>query len=200
VRWGAIILAAAVVASCGSHQWQASQPPAPWSPARQADATTPLAAAVPVSVPSGFVLQPASKGGSGHVDLSKAARADGTSDARRTLVRNGFVGGYRRQWLKPGHKDENTVAVYRFKTVAGARAYLRHLQAHLLPRTMKPTRFGVTAVPAATGARGANQTRAAAAIAFTSGVYVMKVVASGGPKTKQTAAATELAQTLYFGS
>jgi hypothetical protein len=200
MRWGAVVVAAAVLASCGSQQWEKSQPPAPWSPARTPHVTTPLASAIPVSVPSGFVLQPASSGANGHVDLTKAARADGTRDARHVLVRNGFVDGYRRQWLKPGQKDENSVSVYRFKTVAGARAYLSYIRPNLLPHSMNPTRFVVTAVPSAFGARGANTTRASAVIAFTSGVYVMKVVASGGPKSKQTAAATALAQTVYFGS
>ena len=198
-RYGAVLLAALAVSSCATQRWEASQS-SPWSPSRKPDPTTSLAAAIPASVPSGFALQPASAAGNGRIDLAHAARADGTSDARRTLVRDGFVGGYRRQWVKSGHKDENSVSVYRFKTVAGARAYLWYLLPHLLVSTRKPARFVVRAVPSASGVQGATASRSVAAIAFTSGVYVMRVVASGGPHTNQTAVATELAKTIFFGS
>ena len=198
-RYGAILLSALAVASCATQRWEASQP-SPWSPSRKPDPTTSLATAIPVAVPSGFVLQPPSAGTSGPIDLARAARADGTADARRTLVRDGFVGGYRRQWVKSGHKDENSVLVYKFKTVAGARSYLWYLLPHLLPSTLEPVRFVVRAVPSASGVRASTASRSVAVIAFTSGLYVMRVVASAGPRTNQTAVATELSKVIFFGS
>ena len=146
------------------------------------------------------MLQPASTGTSGPIDVVKAARADGTGDARRTLMRDGFVAGYRRQWVKSGHKDENSVSVYKFKTAAGARAYLWHLLPRLLASTLKPARFVVRAVPSGSGVQASTPTGSVAVIAFTSGAYVMRVVASGGPHTNQAAVATELAKAVFFGA
>lgn len=75
---------------------------------------------------TGFAMQPDDVGDTGPVDLAKAIRDDGETDAERVMHENGFRAGYQRLWLNDAG-EELIVFVYEFCKEDGVARHARRI-------------------------------------------------------------------------
>lgn len=144
------------------------------------------------SVPPGYSQQPDRVGDTGPSDLAKAARDDGSSNARQVLVSDGFVAGYQRLWAK----DSNAQIidyVYQFSRPQGALSYMARTEGQAAGVGARS--FAVSGVPGAYGFVVATSEGSAVVVFMTRGGYLAQVVIHGPDAT--SALLTQLAQEQY---
>jgi len=158
-----------------------------------------LASRLVTVTPSGFVVQPDQVGDTGPSDLPKAARDDGAPGAAQALRSEGFVRGYQRLWT--GSADaEIILVVYQFETPAGAAADFQRAKPELTKLvTTGVAPFTVEGLPPSQAAAiaGTSQGVSAAAVLFTTGVFVVEVTCNGPILTGLQERASTIAREQY---
>jgi hypothetical protein len=120
-----------------------------------------------------WARQPYAVGDTGPSDLAKAIADDTSADTQQVLTTNGFIDGF--QQLFTNGSNEVIVFVYRFKSAAGAAAFLTRDSA-LLPATSE--RFNVTGINSAIGARLESSNGRLAEVLFSSSGYYVETRAA----------------------
>jgi hypothetical protein len=144
------------------------------------------------AVPAGFVVQSDDVGDTGPSDLDKAVHDQGgTPEDRDFLVRNGFLRGYQRLWLK-GEDNELVVFLYEFSRAPGAKA-----QADTVAEQLSSGDGEAPGLPfdpgiaGALGFRSPDPSNPGAVVAFGTGRYAVQIVRLGG---EAASIQTEVAQ------
>jgi hypothetical protein len=196
VRVGvAITVVAMFLGACSS-----SSPSKPTAVARAAPRTAAeLEARIVSKPPAGFVRQADDVGDTGPSDLAKAIRDDESSNGGKDLRSEGFVRGYQRLWIGPGHA-QIIVFVNQFKSHAGARRNFARITEYFDTKPPRGThKFAVPFLPAdqAVAAAGADETDSGAFIQFTSGVFSVEIVCNGPTLSGLQARALAVAENQY---
>jgi len=146
-----------------------------------------LSRAIITAVPASYVVQPNDVGDTGPSDLAKAARDDGSADARAVLTQDHFVRGYQRLWAKPD--SEQVVAfLYQFTDHAGAVDYgARSLaDAAKSDPSLTMTPFDVPGIDGATGVTVHAATFTSSSVMFAKGPYLVQMLVNGPTATGQS--------------
>jgi len=185
VRVGAtLVVVTALVGGCSSSSSESSGTTTtkPTAVARRAPTSSAeLEARIVTKAPSGFVRQTDDVGDTGPSDLAKAIRDGLSDDGGKDLRAEGFVRGYQRLWIGPGHA-QIIVFVNQFGSHAGAR---RNFARTTKGFETKPPpgihKFTVSFLPATQviAAAGTDKSDSASFIEFTSGVFGVEVVCNG---------------------
>jgi len=207
-RWAALALLATLpLAACGggggepsTSEGQVEESTTTLKPptVKVAKSFEDLAKALNISVPDGYMLQPDQVGDTGPSDIEKAARDDGSPDARDVLTRTRFVRGYQRMWSR-AEDDDFVVYLYQFADNAGATEYTAKLTADATAPSATVT-VQPFAVPTISGAVGVNTSEAALAtssVTFVKGPYSVQIVANAPKATGLQSLATALAEEQY---
>ena len=158
-----------------------------------------LEARIVSKAPAGFVRQADDVGDTGPSDLAKAIRDNESSNGGKDLRSEGFVRGYQRLWIGPGHAQV-IVFVNQFKSRAGARRNCARITTGFDTKPPRGThKFAVPFLPPgqAVAAAGADETDSAAFILFTSGVFVVEIVCNGPTLSGLQARALAVAENQY---
>ena len=145
-----------------------------------------LSRTIITAVPAGYIVQPNAVGDTGPSDLDKAARDDGSPDARAVLTQDHFVRGYQRLWAKSD--GEQVVAfLYQFNDHAGAVDYGPRSLADVAKSdpSLTMTPFDVPGIDGATGATVHGATFTSSWVMFAKGPYLVQMVVDGATATGQ---------------
>jgi hypothetical protein len=191
----AVVSFAVFLCACSS-----SPSPKPTAVARAAPRSpAELEARIVSKVPRGFVRQSDDVGDTGSSDLAKAIRDDESADGGKDLRAEGFVRGYQRLWIGPGHA-QIIVFVNQFGSHAGARRNFARVTKGF---DTKPPRgvhkFTVSFVPASQviAAAGTDTSDSASIIEFTSGVFGVQIVCNGPALSGLQARSVAIAENQY---
>jgi|GEM_PF-6519726 len=158
-----------------------------------------LASRLVTVIPSGFVVQPDQVGDTGPSDLAKAARDDGAPGAGQALRSEGFVRGYQRLWTGPADA-QIILIVYQFATPAGAAADFQRGTPKLTSLvTTGVAPFTVDGLPPGQSAAiaGTSEGISAAAVLFTTSVFVVEVTCNGPTPSGLRERASTIARDQY---
>jgi hypothetical protein len=194
VRIGvAVVLGAGLLGACSSSS-------KPTAVARAAPRTSAeLEARITTKAAAGFVRQADDVGDTGPSDLAKAIRDNESADGGKDLRSEGFVRGYQRLWIGPGHAQV-IVFVNQFKSHAGARRNFARITKGFDTKPPPGThKFTVPFLPAdqAVAAAGADETDSAAFIQFTAGVFGVEIVCNASTLSGLQARALVVAENQY---
>jgi hypothetical protein len=206
-RWAALAaLATITLAACGgggneptSVEGSIDDPSASVASASVARSMADLEKSLDISVPEGYERTPDAIGDTGPSDLEKAARDDGSADARDVLTRTRFVRGYQRMWTGVSQDDEIAAYVYQFADTAGAVEYTNRLNASILAPAegVTVTPFDVPDIHGGAGANVVEPSFASASVTFVKGPYSVQMVVTGARPTGLESLATAMAEEQY---
>lgn len=153
-----------------------------------------LEAKLLTEVPAGFEQQADDVGDTGPSDLDKAVHDDGSPDARKSLVADGFVRGYQRLW-ENGSEHQIIVFLYEFRTPEGASSNVARMVAGFGPPPDPSSSFTVDGIAGSVGQSGAGEQTAGAVVMYATGPYAVQVDVNG-PASEGTADAIAMAKQL----
>ena len=189
-----ILVVATFLGACSS---SSSKPTAVARAAPRSSAE--LEARIVSKPPSGFVHQADDVGDTGPSDIAKAIRDGESADGGKDLRAEGFVRGYQRLWIGPGHA-QIIVFVNQFGSHAGARRNFGRVRKDFDTKPPPGIRkFTVSFLPApqVIAAAGTDKSDSASIIEFTSGVFGVQIVCNGPALSGLQARSVAIAENQY---